>query len=158
MKYFLMLFIISSFSLAQSQSSWETMNNSSKGFTMYYRFVKENDERTLEVKLMVHKGISNIPFTVSEGKRFILRFKDGSVVELLNLKNTQSCIGCGSTGMIGSKAEGGKMYYSITLDQFEYLCNNSLVEYTIYTDDDSYSNIVKEKKSNEFKNHLVKIK
>lgn len=155
---FTLMILISSFAFGQNkETEWETLNNGGKGFTLYYRFVKENDVFTLEAKLAIYKGVKQLPFTVSENKKIIFKLKDGNLVELLNNRYSETCVGCGAVGLTGSNALGAKMYYSLDKESIESLLSSNVESVKIYTDDDSYENIIKQKKYEEFNLRLTEI-
>lgn len=153
----LLLFLVCSFGYGQRETKWETLTNGAKGITLYYRFVEDNSQKTFEVKLMIFKAIKALPFTVSEGKRFIFNFENGNTLELNNIKFSESCIGCGATGLTGSNAMGGKIYYSINDEQIQKLIDNKVLSYKIYTDDENHELEIKPKKEIELRQHLTEI-
>ncbi|HLV51096.1 MAG TPA: hypothetical protein VKY44_03980 [Flavobacterium sp.] len=158
-KTFLLLLsmLFCSLSFGQVETKWETLTLSSKGVTLYYRFVEDDNNYTFEVKTIIFKGMTDLPFTVSEGKKFVFHLEDGNDVFFENNRFSESCLGCGSAGLQGSKAQGAKMYYSMTNEQMKSLLNNSVTSYKFYTDDDSYEIKISKRKMSEFKNHLKDI-
>ena len=87
-------------------SSWERIGYST-GFSSKIRIVKNDDFYMINLKAVTHpKALS-----VDENKRFLIKFEDGSILELYNLEYTSSCIGCGATGIGGSEGHGINLYY-----------------------------------------------
>lgn len=138
-------------------TKWETLNNGSKGLTMYYRFVQESDSITLEVKIMVFKGIKAIPVFVSQGKKISFITDNGNRIDLINKSNAISCIGCGAAGMTGSNAEGAKLHYHISHDDLEMISKSIVNSFELQTNDEIYKIDVKPKKKLEFSERAAEL-
>lgn len=141
----------------QVETKWETLNNGSKGVTMYYRLVSDGDEKTFEAKYFIFKGLTNLPFSVSEGKRFVFLLQGQDQVVLFNKRHAETCVGCGSAGLSGSNALGAKTYYNISNEQIETLLNAKIMGFKLYTDDGSHEVSIRPKKDKELKESLIQI-
>jgi hypothetical protein len=104
------------------ETSWEKMEIG------YFRFRKINDTFYFNLKY----SSANV-FSVSEGDKLILKLKDGSILDLINLKYEISSIGAGAIGFLASGAMGASIYYPITESQLKILEKINVEKYRLYT-------------------------
>lgn len=71
--------------------------------------------------------------SIERDATFFLKLADESIVELHNNEYTLSCTGCGSTGFVGSGAQGSETVYMINEDQRNKLLASKLSKIRIYT-------------------------
>ena len=84
----------------------------------------------LEVKYMCHGACS-----MRQGDVFMLKFSSDSIISLPNPELKLSCIGCGSTGLMGSNALGLDLSFNITHEQIKYFSENKIVKIRLYLSD-----------------------
>ncbi|WP_312208265.1 hypothetical protein [Empedobacter sp.] len=155
------LFFISSFINAQEseknykdeftgdnikRSSWEFLNNASNGFTAKFRLSNIENLYYLDLKMMIGTSSPKV-FSIHEGDKLMFKLKNDEIIEINSLSSEITCTGCGSTGLIGSKAQGIKTTYALTDEQFNKLKSEPVSKIRIYTTDGYVENDVKGKHS-----------
>lgn len=128
------------------RTSWEFLNNASNGFTAKFRISNIDDHYFLNLKMMIGSSNPKV-FSIHEGDKLMFKLSNEEIVELLSSSSEITCTGCGSTGLIGSAAQGINISYIITKEQFDKLKSTSVSKLRVYTTDGYVENDVKEKHS-----------
>ena len=159
MKKILLFLFISSFMFAQEieknykdeftgsqiiKTDWEFLNNASKGFSAKFRISKINENYYLDLKMMIGSSNPKV-FSIHEGDKLMFKLSNDEILELLSESSEVTCTGCGSTGLVGSAAQGINISYSITEEQFQQLKSTPVAKLRIYTTDGYVENDVKDK-------------
>lgn len=87
-------------------TSWEYIGYS-MGFSPKIRIIKSDNLYMINLKAITHPKT----LSVDENNRFLIKFEDGTILELFNSEYTASCVGCGATGFGGSEGHGINLYF-----------------------------------------------
>lgn len=110
------------------RTDWETLTFDMKGVT-HYRLSKIDDHYFIQLKIM----LGDVFFSINENDEFMLKLANDEIVTLKNMKYTTTCVGCGSTGLNGSGAQGICVNYNINNEQYLLLTQNVVSKIRVYT-------------------------
>lgn len=142
-KLFLLLFFSATLSNAQKisenyiddftknhikRTDWEALTFEMKAVT-HYRLSKIDDQYFFQLKIM----LGDVFFSINENEELMLKLSNEEIVTLKNLKYTTTCVGCGSTGFNGSKAQGIYVSYNLSNENFQSLKENKVSKIRIST-------------------------
>ena len=96
------------------RTSWEVWNRGDMNYN-YVRVSKIDDWYFLDWRIIC--GVNSI----SEGGKFMMILSNDSVITLKNDKHVLSCLGCGSTGIIGANYHGINTTISLDLEMIKIL-------------------------------------
>lgn len=143
------------------KTSWETLNKSNpkEPATVYYRLTYFNNSYYLDVKMLIYAGIRLQSFYIDRDEEFIIKLDNGEIITLYCYTRTESCQGCGSTGLLGSSGEGIYVIYPIDESDLEMLKEHKIVKLRIFTSEGYADCDIKGKDSAKFKRavNLIKI-
>lgn len=110
-------------------TSWESLCTDMDQ-EISYRIAKIDGSIALQAKIM----ISHKYFSISQGSSIMFKLSDDSVIDLKSLKPASSCLGCGATGFVGSKAPGVNVLYTVTDENLAKLKTLPVKKIRVYTD------------------------
>lgn len=105
------------------RTSWEYIGYS-MGFTPKVRILKIDDLYLINLKAITHPKT----LSVNENNRFLIKFEDGTILELYNSEYTTSCVGCGATGLLGSEGHGINLYFRANEQDLFDIKNKTIVK------------------------------
>ena len=136
------------------KTSWETFNNDMK-FTSYFRITRFNDQKYFEVKLMIGKGKD---FKINKGDSLMFELSNGEKVFLENTADKETCIGCGSYGVVGKNIAGIHTSYPLSEADAEKMEYYIISQFKIYTSDSYAGKALKKTDFDKIYNALLLVK
>ena len=110
-------------------TDWKKINQTFK-FNASFRLVIQDKTTFFDLKFM--KGSGGKVFSVLKGQDLMLKTDKGTIVKLKCRETQMSCRGCGSTGFMGSKAQGVNVYYIVDQENAETLSKETVTKLRFY--------------------------
>lgn len=125
------------------RTSWETLTTNMQ-FTAQYRLSQINKDKLFDFKIIQGGKVLGM----KKGEEMMLKLENGEIVTLTSLESATSCVGCGSTNIVGSAAQGISVTYSLSDEAYSKLTGNKVDKVRIYTTDGYLEKEVKDKAAN----------
>jgi|SRR5690606_18443 len=134
------------------ETDWSTFTFVFSGYS-YFR-VRKIDELTL---LDLRFVLNDEYYSIRKGDKLMFINEDKEVYEVYAADNYMSCTGCGSVGLMGSKALGIRPNYIISDEIIDKMISKKIIKFRIYTTD-GYSDFeLSNKNYNKLKKALINV-
>ena len=128
------------------RTDWLTLDTGFMEMEVRYSLVKVDSTYAVNIKILDPK----VYHSISKGNELMFKLANGEIIQMHCDNSATSCIGCGSTGFIGSKALGLTLYFPFTDEQFEALKQSPVSKIRLYLNDGYKEIVVTEKRSKKF--------
>lgn len=131
------------------ETEWNSFFNGMSSIVKY-KIKKIDDNYFMLLKIIVF----NKPIYFSNEQPLMFKTANGSICSIKTMDFGTPCLGCGSTGFVGSKAIGTQANYIITKEQLECIKNDFVDKIRIYTTGGYIEYELKGNRKDDFKTNL----
>jgi len=132
------------------RTDWLTLDVGFMEMEVRYSLVKVDSTYAINIKIIEpHKYHS-----IDKDDELMFKLESGEIIQMHSDSSVRSCIGCGATGFIGSKALGLTAYFPFTDEQLNAMKQSPVSKMRLYLNRGYKEIIINEKKSNKFTESL----
>lgn len=128
------------------RTEWVSLTSGMQNKELKQSLVKVDSSYAINIKFTE----TYTPHSINKGNEMMLKLENGEVVTLYCENSKVSCIGCGATGFVGSKAPGLDVFFPFTKEQLDKLLISSLAKIRLYLNEGYSEFVIKEKSAKKF--------